>query len=361
MMDSDSPVYSIGGAQGPDFSRRHYRANRVQDSDDYEQKQMEENVENKKHPENAKNKKPKNRDDDEQKQMEENVENKKHPENAKKKKPMNRDDDLQKEMEENVENKKHPKNAKNKKAMNRVIITVQRKNEGYHASVGEKKERGIFKLWSKADRWGKNKNSKGAKPTLHGGDSLSKSKMTSATRSTRSPQSASHWQTVHVDKKDDNNMSSGPFGHVRDLTPQHLYNQEISDHPLVASSDHSLIFPGSSSSRGKDMYGSSETSITNSDSTESRKDIMRRPKRPTIRVKSDSTQEQEISFSRDVSSMSSSRMTRNTFVSSLLPALCCTPEEYRNREQYMIDSPTSEILKENYRKSPRSSKSWRKR
>jgi hypothetical protein len=190
MMDSDSPVSSFEGAQGPDFSRRHHRANRVQDSDDYEQKQMEENVENKKHPENAKNKKPKNRDDDEQKQMEENVENKKHPENAKKKKPMNRDDDLQKEMEENVENKKHPKNAKNKKAMNRVIITVQRKNEGYHASVGEKKERGIFKLWSKADRWGKNKNSKGAKPTLHGGDSLSKSKMTSATRSTRSPQSA---------------------------------------------------------------------------------------------------------------------------------------------------------------------------
>ena len=51
MMDSDSPVSSFEGAQGPDFSRRHHRANRVQDSDDYEQKQMEENVENKKHPE----------------------------------------------------------------------------------------------------------------------------------------------------------------------------------------------------------------------------------------------------------------------------------------------------------------------
>ena len=132
MMNIDSPVSSLGRAQGLDFARRHHGATRVQDSDD----------------------------------------------------------DMQKQMEENVENKKHPKNAKNKKAMNRVIITVQRKNEGYHASVGEKKERGIFKLWSKADRWGKNKNSKGAKPTLHGGDSLSKSKMTSATRSTRSPQSA---------------------------------------------------------------------------------------------------------------------------------------------------------------------------
>ena len=359
MMNIDSPVSSLGRAQGLDFARRHHGATRVQDSDD----------------------------------------------------------DMQKQMEENVENKKHPKNAKNKKLKNRVIIMVKRRN-----SVVEKKERGIsiFKIRRKAFRWGKNKNSKGAKPTLHEIHSLSKSNYSlnknsrgakptlheidslsksNYSLSTRSQQSASHWQTVHVpvDNDDHNKMppfraiqnefvdnvnrtpspyrdknlrqfvdndehnfvdnanshtqfpSPGPFGHVLGLTPPpHLYNQEISDHPLVASSDHGLLLiPGNSSSRGKDTYGSSESSITNSENTESRKNGMRRPKRPVTRVKSDSTQEQEISFSQDDSSMSSSHMTRNTFVSSLLPALCCTSEEYRNREQYMIDSPTS--------------KSWRKR
>jgi hypothetical protein len=367
-------VISILSSEG-DLSYSKYRDETT--TNDYEQK----NVENKKHPNNAKNKKPK-------------------PKNS------SRDDDLLKQMEEKVENKKHPKNAKNKKPK-KTIIRVKRRNEGDHASVSldEKKERGIFNKSriTKAFRWGKNKNSKGAKPTLHEGYSLS----------TGSQQSASHWQNnddnnwlffrtgqnEYVDNvnrtpnspyrdsnlrqfvdNDEHNFidnvnsrthfpSLGPFGHVLSLTPPtHLYNKETSDHPAVVPQTTRTRSPtgimrnpsevairnfGAKNTRSKSYNFSDNGALMNGSSSSSAAEIFGSAFETNL-IDSESTesqsngtkpsknwaQELKALFDQDdSSSVASSYMT--PFSSSMIPVICCTAQ-YKNN--YVIDPATSAAL-----------------